>query len=164
MEERLLMKPILTSELKRFNYLTSEIDAAYHEAALMFHLSDSAMMVLYCLYSNDGCCMLSDICLMSGVSKQTINSALRKLEEEQILYLQATDGKKKMVHLTEKGLQLASQTVACIIEIENNIFNSWTPAETRQYLELTQRYLTTFREKVQEFERERIEPNEDSII
>ena len=45
--KELSMKELMTAELKRFNYLTNEIDAAYHEAALHLGLSDSALMILY---------------------------------------------------------------------------------------------------------------------
>jgi hypothetical protein len=48
------MAELMTSELKRLNYLTSEIDAAYHEAARKLGLSDSTMMVLYAACNNGG--------------------------------------------------------------------------------------------------------------
>ena len=83
------MAELMTSELKRLNYLTSEIDAAYHEAARKLGLSDSTMMVLYAACNNGGSCLLSDICKISGTSKQTINSALRKLEADGLIYLEA---------------------------------------------------------------------------
>ena len=47
-----------SATLKRFNYLTAEINAAYHEAALLLGLSDSAMMVLYTICDSGGCCQL----------------------------------------------------------------------------------------------------------
>lgn len=141
---------LTTKEMRRFNYLTSEIDVAYHEAALKLGLSDSAMQILYAICDNGEPCPLSDICKLSGISKQTINSALRKLEAEQILYLETFHGKQKRVYLTEKGRNLAEQTVARLIEIENNIFASWTKEEKEIYLELTQRYLTTFCNKINE--------------
>ncbi len=50
------MAELMTSELKRLNYLTSEIDAAYHEAARKLGLSDSTMMVLYAACNNGGAC------------------------------------------------------------------------------------------------------------
>lgn len=136
------------TELKRFNYLTSEIDAAYHEAALRLGLSDSAMLVLYAVCANGGDCPLSDICRLSGTSKQTINSALRKLEAEGLLYLEASGGRKKQVRLTDLGRERAQNTVARLIEIENELFGSWTPSERNVYIELTQRYLTSFKEQI----------------
>lgn len=144
------MDKFVTEDLKRFNYLTSEINAAYHEAASKLGLSDSAMMILYTICNNGDHCLLSDICQLIGVSKQTINSALRKLEADDIVYLETFSGKKKMVYLTDKGKNLADKTVVRLIEIENNIFGSWTNEELEMYLELTQRYLYSFKDKVKE--------------
>lgn len=142
------MKKIITEPMRRFNLLTTEIDRAYHEAAVKLGLSDSAMLVLYTACCNGGECLLNDITIMSGASKQTINSALRKLEAEDIVYLEAFEGKKKKVCLTEKGRQLADGTVSRLIGIENEIYSSWSEEEINLYIELTQRYLTDFKERI----------------
>lgn len=142
------MEFYINAQMKRFNLLLSEIDTAYHDAALRLGMSDSAMLILYTLCSCGGECMLGDI--TSGASKQTINSALRKLESEGIVYLEVFEGRKKKVHLTEKGRQLAGDTVFRVIEAENVIFASWSDEEKRIYIELTQRYLADFKEKVKE--------------
>lgn len=76
------MENYIKAAMKRFNYLTTEIDAAYHEAALKLGLSDSAMLILYAICNSGDECPLSDIPHLSGISKQTVNSALRKLEHE----------------------------------------------------------------------------------
>lgn len=138
----------IDEQMKRFNLLQSEIDTAYHEAALRLGMSDSTMLVLYTLCSYGGECMLGD--LTSGASKQTINSALRKLESEGIVYLEVFEGRKKKVYLTEKGRQLAKETVLWVIETENEIFASWSEEEKSIYIDLTQRYLADFKEKVKE--------------
>lgn len=142
------MEFYVNEQMQRFNLLTSEIDTAYHDAALKLGMSDSAMLVLYTLCSGGGECMLGDI--TSGASKQTINSALRRLESEGIVYLEAFEGRKKKVYLTEKGRQFARDTVLRVIDIENEIFASWSDEEKRVYVDLTQRYLADFKEKVKE--------------
>lgn len=144
------MREFATEKLKRFNYLSGEIEAVYHEAALKFGLSDSAMLVLYAICNNGESCLLSDIIHLSGASKQTINSALRKLEAEGIVRLEAVNGKKKNVCLTKKGRELTDRTVIRLLDIENGIFDSWSLEEQEMYLALTQRYLTAFKEKVKE--------------
>ena len=92
--------------------------------------------------------MLGEI--TSGASKQTINSALRKLESEGIVYLETVEGRKKKVYLTENGRKLAGNTVLRVIEAENEIFASWSDEEKSIYIDLTQRYLAQFKEKVKE--------------
>lgn len=96
---------------KRYCYLTSEIDAAYHEAALKFGVSDSAMRILYTICLNGEECPLSEVVRLSGIPKQTINSALRKLEKEEILYLKTANGRNRQVILTDKGIALAKKVL-----------------------------------------------------
>lgn len=144
------MENYIEEEMKRFNYLATEIDAAYHEVAWKLGLTDSAMQILYTICNYGDECLLSDITRLSGISKQTINSALRKLEREHIVYLENSMGRKKKVILTDEGKELIKKTVLPLIQIENDIFGSWTKEERDLYLELTQRYLLSFKEKIKE--------------
>ena len=137
-----------TKEMRRFNYLISETNAAYHEAALKLGMSDSVMQILYTICNSGDSCLLGEICSLSGISKQTVNSALRKLEAEEIVYLEASGGRKKRVCLTDKGRALAAGTVVRLMEIENGILESWPKEEVEQYLELTRKYLEALREKM----------------
>lgn len=141
------MKKLISADVNRFNCLTMQTDAVYHEAASRLGLSYSAMMILYSVLDNGGCCPISDICAF-GMNKQTVNSALRKLEREDVVYLEAAGGRRKNVRLTEIGTELAERTVLKIIEIENEIFASWTERERESFLELTKRYMTQLNEKV----------------
>ena len=136
--------------VKRYSYLTSEIDAAYHEASLRLGLSDSAMRILYTICLHGGQCRLSDIVTLSGTSKQTINSALRKLEGEGAVYLAEAGSRKKQVHLTEKGKELAQNSAMRLLKIEDEIFSSWPEAELERYITMTEKYLFAFREKIKE--------------
>lgn len=142
------MSNYLSAEMKQFNYLSSEITATYHDAAVKMGLSDSAMMVLYAICNHGEECLINDIVRLSGISKQTINSALRKLERADIVYLRNFSGRKKKVCLTENGKALAKSTVCKIIEIENEIFHSWSKDEREAYIQLTQKYLSMLKEKV----------------
>lgn len=146
------MEKKVYEEVRRFNYMTAEIDEAYHEAALKLGLSDSAMRILYTVCHGEGACQLNDIIRLSGISKQTVNSALRKLESEELVYLKTSGGRKKMVCLTGKGTVFVKSTVLRIIEIENDIFGSWTETERTVYLELTGKYLSHFRESIKELQ------------
>ena len=142
------MKNTLTEELRRFNYIVGGIDQLYHESALKFGLSDSALAVLYTICGEGKPCPISLICRLSGMSKQTVNSALRKLENDGVIRLDAVDGKQKSAALTDKGVKLTDATVAKVIAAENRVFESWTERERTEYLRLTQRYLNEFRNEM----------------
>lgn len=141
------MKQNISKEMKRYNYLVGEIDAVYHEMSLKLGLSDSAMQILYTICNNGDSCPLQDICSLSGMLKQTVNSAIRKMEAEGVVYLEAMGAKHKNVCLTKEGKELAERTVIRVIEAENNIFASWSRSDREKYLELTERFLNELREK-----------------
>lgn len=141
------------TSLQRINYLTAEIDAAYHDAAKKMGISDSAMQILYAVCNYGEPCPLREVTRLLGISKQTINSALRKLESEGILYLKPFGLKKKMIYLTPLGKSLAQQTVLRLIEIENEILDSWSKEDQEIYVSLMKRFLDQFNEKIDRLEK-----------
>ncbi len=141
------MKKFVCADMNRFNSLITQTDSIYREAAFKLGLTYSAMMVLYAVLNNGGSCPISDICAF-GINKQTVNSALRKLETEDVVFLEAAGARRKNVRLTENGMALAEKTILKIINIENEIFASWTKNERETYIELTKRYMNQLSEKV----------------
>lgn len=144
------MKACSSRDMKRFNHLLGEIEAVYHEMALKFGQSDSVMNILYTICDYGESCPLQEICRRSGISKQTINSALRKLEREGIVYSEQAGVKGKNVCLTEKGKELVGDTAVRVIEAENGILASWPEEDVKRYLELTERFLVGIKEKAKE--------------
>lgn len=144
------MKNKVSNELKRFNFLFGETGAAYHEMYLKLGLSDSAISILYAILESGGIRPLQEICHYTGLSKQTINSAIRKLEADNILYLEMSGARNKTVCLTEKGKALAERTAGRVITAENEIFASWPQEDVEKYLELTEAYLLALKEKAKD--------------
>ena len=141
------MKTNISNDMKRYNHLLKELDTVYHEMSLKLGLSDSAMIILYTICENGDSCLLQEICHQSGISKQTINSAIRKLEAEGIVRLEAADAKKKKVYLTQSGIELAESTAFKIIEAENDVFASWQKDDVEKYLALTEKFLSDLKER-----------------
>lgn len=141
------MRNTISKELKRYNYLFGETGAAYHEMYLKLGMSDSAISILYAILENGDSRPLQQICRCTGLSKQTINSAIRKLEAEGIIYLRMAGSKNKTVYLTEKGKLLAEKTAGRVLKAENEIFASWPREDVEKYLELTEAYLLALKEK-----------------
>ncbi|MCI8598788.1 MAG: winged helix-turn-helix transcriptional regulator [Lachnospiraceae bacterium] len=144
------MSELIIKKLKRYNYLIGETEATYHEISLKLGLSDSAMKILYAICDNGKSCLLQEICRSSGMSKQTVNSAIRKLENEGIVYLENVGQKAKNVCLTESGKELVQKTALRVIEIENSIFESWREEDVEFYLRLTEQYLVDLKRKIEE--------------
>lgn len=135
-----------SDELRQINYLLAETDAAYHEAAVAFGLSDSTLRILYALYCADGKCLLGDITKLSGLTKQTVHSSLHKLERQGLLTVERFDGRKKTVSLTARGGDLAARTVARLVTVENAVLAGWSADERATYIALARKYLDGFRD------------------
>lgn len=134
-------------QLKRYNHLLGELEAVYHDLSYRLGMSDSVSKILYTLCSEAKPCPIREICLYSGLSKQTVNSALRKLEAQGLIYLESAGRKAKTVCLTEAGTQFVQGTAMRILSMENEILNAWAPEEVAQYLDLTERFLQSLREQ-----------------
>lgn len=139
----------LFDKIHQINYLSAEMNAMYHKASLKIGLADSILHVLYVIHDYGEGCLLSDIYKGLGISKQTVNSAVRKLEEEGVLYLEQYRGKAKKVVLTEKGKQYVSETAARLYEAEKKAFESWTEDEIDTHIRFMEKYLNSFKEQVQ---------------
>ena len=142
------------TDIKRFNHLLGEIEAAYHDISLHLGLSDSISKILYTICDKGDHCPLSLICRQNGLSKQTVNSAIRKLEQQGVVRLASVDGKAKDVYLTEAGKVLANGTARRILQMENEILDSWPRADVEQYLALTERFLRSLQEKASQLRQE----------
>lgn len=132
--------------LLRINHLLAETDAVYHQMFSRLGLADSTMHILYTLLNAGGQCPLKEIRQLTGLPKQTLHSAISKLEEDGHVLL-LTEGRSKSARLTDSGLALAEATAGKVIAAEDHVYAAWTPAELAAYLTLTERYLADLREE-----------------
>ncbi len=144
------MKKKICSKIHRINYLNAELNALYHHASLKLGLTDSVSLVLYTIYDNGGNCLLSDIYKQSGVSKQTVNSAIRNLEKKHIIYLEQHSGRAKKVVLTDTGKEYVQKTVSRLFDAEAAAFVSWTEDEINAHIGFMEKYIDSFREQIEE--------------
>ncbi len=144
------MSGYFSRDMERLNYLLSEIHEVYHDASVRLGVSDSAMDILYTLCIAGDRCPLRDIARLSGSSRQTIHSAVRGLERDGIIRLEAKNGRDKLVCLTDAGRTLTEATAQRVIAMENEIFGGWEEREREQYLHFLQKYLTDLRAKIKD--------------
>ncbi len=143
------MKREWKEEIHRINYLSFEIDSLYHQAALRLGISDSVSLILYTIYDIGEGCLLSDVYKNSGVSRQTVSSAIRGLEAENILYLEPINGKSKKIVLTKKGEEYMQKTAARLFAAESAVFDDWTQEELEAYIRLMGKYTDCFKKQIE---------------
>lgn len=139
-----------SKEIHQINYLASEMDALYHRASLKMGISDSVSIILYTLYDAGGSCLLRDICIATGASKQTLNSALRGLEAKQLLRLEQHNGRAKRVVLTETGAAFAKGTVGRLFQAEIDALESWPEEEIQLYVRLMEKHTESLRQQIEQ--------------
>lgn len=131
--------------IREFNRLYKELDDLYHNLALRQGLSDSASIILYALYLLGDGCLQRDICDLSYISKQTINSSIRRLEQDGYLYLQPGRGRDMHICLTPEGRRLVEEKAAPVAAMEERAFSGMPQEDQQALLRLTHAYLARLR-------------------
>lgn len=137
----------------KFNHLYKELDDLYHEAALNTSLSDSAFDILYGIFMLGDGCLQRDICRISCISKQTINSSIRKLEKEGWIKLVPGKGRSMQIFLTDEGQHVMQEKIYPVIKAENKALDALTSEECEQMLKLYQKYNIALRNEFLEIRR-----------
>ena len=136
------MKDPIAAQLAAFNQLYKEMDEIYHVYAKEQGISDTVFWILYSLYENNSSYIQKELCSEWHYPPQTVNSALKSLEKQGIISLEAVPGNKKnkLVSLTEHGLTLTQRVIARLTDAERNAILSMTADERRTLLSLTEKY------------------------
>ena len=127
--------------LSQYNGIMKENNEFYRVFVKKFGLSECSFWILYMLRTDYAAPVQSEICACLHQSKQTINSALKKLVEEE--YLKLTPGKdrrSKQISLTENGNRLCEKTVDHVIKMEKNDSESLSMEEQELLLSLFRKY------------------------
>ena len=118
--------------LREYNDSLKAIDDTYRAAARRFRLPECAFWILYTLRVERAPLTQSEICALQHQPKQTVHSALKRLE---------ADGLLKLAHGgTEKGARLAERTVDCIAEAEAEALLGLSDGEREALFSLLQKY------------------------
>ncbi len=127
--------------IRRYNNLYKQIDVLYQKIAYQQGLSDSELDIYYTVcFLGDGC-LQKDVCEIALTSKQTINSAIKKLEKANMLRLAHGKGREKHIFLTTAGKELTAKKIKPLLQAENCTWNDMTESEATQLLQLTEKYL-----------------------
>ena len=121
--------------IAEYNQLLKECDMVYHLAAAKLDMSDCAFWILYTLHDSGQPIKQSDICDSASMPRQTVNSALKKLEKDGYLTLSRIDGKMgKSIHLTDKGEQLVHKHIVPVMRAEEKACALFTDEEKTTFL------------------------------
>lgn len=140
-----------TDKMAEFNSLWLEQNEIYRRAAKNFGISESVFWILYSLTEAGGTLRQSAISAIICQSKQTTNSALKKLESDGMITMcESTSRRCKDVTLTEKGREAAERTAARIIIAEHAAMEELSPEEQELLIKILNKYNKQLSKKIGE--------------
>ena len=144
------MQHDLKQILLRYNSIYKDTNAIYHALARSFGLSDCAFWVLYLLREGTGPYTQAGLCSALALSRQTVNSAIKSLQDAGCVELRPLpdDRKSKALCLTEAGRRLAADTVDQVVEAELRTLCQFDRAMLEQILAFDAAYAAALREQV----------------
>lgn len=101
-------------------------------------------MILYTIAELGDGCSQKEICEQVYVSKQTINSSIRKLEKEDTIRLEKGDrGRELHIRLTETGKKILQDKIYPVMEAENRAFIYMSAKDRAEFLRLSRLYVNS---------------------
>ena len=136
--------------MHQFDAIYGEISNVYHEINRKLGLTDTESIVLYSVAVDKNVSQKA-ICSLSGLSKQTINSAIKKMITDGILEPLSGQKNENLIP-TQKGQKIIKEKISILIEMENRIFTSWKPEEREIFIDLYTRYLDMLKDECDNLE------------
>ena len=87
---------------------------------------------------------------MTGATRSTVNSAIKKMERDGIIRLEAGAGRNANITLTEKGKALSASTAEKIIAIENSVYDEWLKEEQELFIRMNADFCTRIKKQFEE--------------
>lgn len=146
------MKDIITEKRhSEYNNIIKESDDLYRNATRELGLSECAFWILYVLRVEKSELTQSEICSYLYEPKQTVNSALKKLETEGYIELYyGNDRRSKQIRLTKKGMELSNRTADRVIEAEYRALLGMTDEEQETFINLFRKYTDLLKEQMRD--------------
>lgn len=131
--------------------INKEIDDLYHNIASYYGLSDSTFWIIYSLYEKPEGLTQKEICSNWSYSKQTINSAIKKLLDLKYINMEnatpSNYGKK--ICLTSLGLDIANQTIKKVMEAEDGSFSKIKDEDIDKVISVFQESYSLFKNEIE---------------
>ena len=135
--------------LYKYNRIYKENNDLYRGVAKALGVSDSVFWILYSLREQSRGATQSEICNMLYEPKQTVNSALKKMEAEGYITMAShPDRRRKLLVLTQKGEELAEKTADQVLALECSALKEMSEADRQAFLRLFQTYTEILKEKI----------------
>lgn len=144
------MSQTASGQLTALNQTYKDIDDVYHLYAKANGLSDTAFWMLYSLWERKAACTQRELCAEWSYSPQTVNSALKVLEGQELIHLvQSPENRRnKQILFTPKGIAVGERVIAPLLQAERRSFSELSEQERAELLAVTRRHAALLRSEV----------------
>lgn len=142
------MENIENQLLREYRRGNKEVVDLYHEAANKMGLSDSILSILWSLCEIGEGCLQRDLCTELCMNKQTVNSAIRKMEKEELIYLTSGKGRDMHIQFTEKGKEFVEANIQPLIVKDQQAFLELTEADQKELIRISRLYIENLKKKM----------------
>lgn len=136
--------------LAAFNRVHKRMNVLYHNYARDAGISDAAFWLMYSLYEKGGPCTQTELCEAWFFTPQTINSALKSLDEQGLITLEFVPNsrKNKQFFFTESGEQFVKEKIMPLVQAEERSFLRLNEQEREELLAITQKHISILEEEI----------------
>lgn len=140
----------LEAYIERYYCSYFQMDSIYNDWASANKIQDTSLFVLNEISKQEVCTQRS-LRDRLGYSKQTISSALRRLEAAGIIVRQRApqDQRNNLIRLTSNGKEYADSILSRLRNAEVHAFQSWSEAETEEILTAFQKLTSALFQSLQ---------------
>lgn len=129
---------IADPRLGAVNHAWREYTGIYDAMAQRVGIPSSVLDSLYMLYLEDGITQ-KDICDRACLSKQTVHSAVMRLQKDGLIRTERGEGRSVLLFLTNAGRAEAKRIVRPIVEAEIRAYDALSPEEFDQLISMISR-------------------------
>ena len=138
----------INNKVRYLNQVLCEVERIYQSLLASAKISDSEYVLLFALLELGEGCSQKDIVESSYISKKTINSTVKKLQQEGIIRLEAGKYPNMHIYLTPKGSEYIKSKMIPLIERENEIMQHIQDSDFEVFVSQTAKYLNVFKNNV----------------
>ena len=149
------MKYSTVFALTLFNQAHKKMNVIYHNYAKSAGLSDAAFWLIYSLYERGRPCTQKDLCNSWLYAPQTINTALKGLEQKGLIALSFLPGNKKnkQISFTKDGEALLQMKILPLVQAEERSFERLGEEEREKLITITQKHIALLEEEITQIDK-----------
>ena len=134
----------ISDRVKYLNYMLCEVEKIYQSLLASQKISDSEYVLLFAILEKGEGCLQKEIVQSSYISKKTLNSTVKKLEQKGLITLKSGKYPNMHIYLTDKGKEYLETKIIPILKIQENMMQNVSDEDFGKITAVVPKYLKIF--------------------